>query len=311
MNLADRVELSLIPGEKKELEEKLRNLAEKLASENELVNFVGEAEEELDVTPALVARGAGGRIAYSFYPAGKEEEPFIKNLQRISGVRDLSEKFAERVDKIANPVTIRIFVTEFCPICPKVVDKAGKLVNSNITLHVVDLLSFNELQEKYEITATPTVVINELAKLEGELSLKELLEWVESVSEEDYAKILPNMLEKGMLNRVIEIALKKDITKALAELVFSSNMRVRIGAIAVLEELKKKGRDMKEAEKVLLEKVKEAESNIKGDAIYAISKISCTDVLPELKALYAEDGEVDKAIKEAIKEIEERCGNGN
>lgn len=311
MKLAGGVELSIIPGEKKELEDKLRALAKKLASENELVNFAGEGKEDVDVKPALVARGAGGRIAYSFYPKGKEEEPFLKNLQRVSGLRDLSEKFAERLDKIVKPVTIKIFVTEFCPICPRVVDKAGKLVNSKVTLHVIDLLSFSEFQDKYEITATPTVVIDELVKLEGELSLREILEWVEVVSAEDYAKILPNMLEKGMLKRVIEIALKKDITKTIAELVFSSNMRVRIGAIAVLEELMKRGRDMKEAEKILLEKIKKAESNIKGDAIYAISKISCRDVIPELQALSSGDKELEKVIKDAIKDIEERCGNGN
>ncbi len=309
--LENRVVIRLMPGENKELQEKLRKLGEELSQASDKIEF-STGEEDIEAKPALLILGKNKKIIYSFYPEGKEMEPFLKNILRASSEKlKLSEKFAERVNAIDRDLNIKIFVTEFCPVCPGVVDKVGKLVSEHISLHVIDILSFRDFEEKYEITATPTLIINDEAKLEGKLSLKEILEWVEKVALGRREELFANMLEKGMLERVIEIADRENLEETLAELVFSSNMRVRIGAVAALEELHSRAPEkVEKAVPVLLEKLKTAQENIMGDALYALGKIAGIDVVKVLEEHFGDaEGDLKDAVDDALSAIKERDSN--
>ncbi|GBE53938.1 MAG TPA: hypothetical protein ENH28_03475 [Euryarchaeota archaeon] len=306
--LENKIVIRLVPGGKEELFERLRKLGEKLSHISDKIEFT-IGDEKLEIKPAMVLIGRNKRIIYSFYPEGKERGPFLKNLIRVSSESlEVSEKFAERIKAIDKDINIKIFATEFCPVCPGVIDRTGRLVSEHISLHVIDILSFMEFEERYEITATPTLIINDEAKLEGKLSLKEILEWIEKVARGDKKELIANMLEKGMLENVIEIAEREGLEETLAELVFDSSMRVRIGAVAALEDLHLIDLEkVKKAIPVLLEKLKTDKENIRGDVIYALEKIADSDVIEELEEeLENSEGNIKDALEDALSSIKKR-----
>jgi len=301
--MEEKVRIRLVTGGNRELQEKLETLRGELSSGKIEFSEGGEAE----VRPALIIEGPSKRMLYSLYPGGREWEPFLKNLVRVSSTR-LDPNFRERIEAIEGPVVVKVLGTEFCPTCPKVIDRAGRLLSGNITLEVIDLLSVRGIDEKYEVTSTPTVIINERAKLEGEVKARELLEWVEKASQGMSEELFANLLEKGMLERATEIAEEEGGEGVLAGLIFSPKMRVRMGAIAALEELYSTSpHRVENSTPVILENLKGASENIKGDALYALGKIGGEELIEHLEEHSKEsDGELKEAFEEALKDIKER-----
>lgn len=306
--IESEIVIRLVPGGKEEFFERLRKLGEKLSHISDKIEFT-VGDEELEIKPAMLLIGRNKRMIYSFYPEGMEKEPFLRNLVRVSSESlEVTEKFAERIKAIDKDINIKIFINEFCPVCPGMVDRTGRLVSEHISLHVIDIPSFMEFEERYEITATPTLIINDEAKLEGKLSIKEILEWIEKVARGDKKELIANMLEKGMLENVIDIAGREGLEETLAELVSNSRMRVRMGAVAALEDLHSVDPEkIKKAIPILLEKLKTGEENIRGDVIYALEKIADGDVIEELEEeLKNSEGNIKDALEDAISSIKKR-----
>ena len=273
-SLKGRVSLVLLRGKNESLEMELEKFALKLASLSDKIKL--EVEESPAYAPALIIEKAGRRaVVYRIVPRGKGLKPFLETLK--AAVEPGMPAGKVKLKTPGREVVLLIFTTELCPHCAKVVKYANMLALEVPWLRsvVVDALSEKSLREEYEVTSTPTVVVDDKLKLEGVVSRSEILAAVEMVVDEQRRRdVVRHMLEKGLAEKAGEWAgEEEEVAEILIDMVANSSLRVRIGAMLALEELfrAKPGmlpKLMPAIERLLSHK----EANIRGDAEYLLER---------------------------------------
>ena len=97
-------------------------------------------------------------VKFNGIPAGHEINSFIPALLEMSGVNQaLPAELLERIEKIDQPINIKVFVTLSCPHCPGAVHNAHKLamLNKNIEGDMIEAQTFMELSTKHNVTGVP------------------------------------------------------------------------------------------------------------------------------------------------------------
>jgi len=132
-----------------------------------------------------------------------------------------------------------------------------------IKTFIIDATYYPDLVQKYKVTASPTVIINEDYILAGEEAREKLLEFVEKAGKSKYDKeVLKNLLKQAQAERVIELCEKdEECLYSLVELLKAPELFTRIGVMHVLEEMAEKGQDI---EKVLSHLIKNFLSSKRG-----------------------------------------------
>ena len=274
-------------------------------------------EEDLPDYPALKVtdKEEKTQIYYMAIPEGLERQPFLNALKAISKRESfLNKDEVERIKTIKNPVEIKIFITPFCPFCPSVVDKANQIAIAQnlIKVFIIDATLFPELSQKYKVTASPTVVINEDFVLVGNEAREELSSFVEKAGETVYDKeVLKNLLKQAQAERVIELCEKDEkCLHTLIELLKAPELFTRIGVMYVLEEMAERGK-IKSKEKILshlietLKTVKDERD--KGDILYLLGLIGTSEIISEIeKAIKDEPPLIKEIAYEAIERIKQR-----
>jgi glutaredoxin-like protein len=105
-------------------------------------------------------------------PGGYEFMSLIEDIVDISR-RDphLPEPILEELKKVKKPLTLEVFVSPTCPVCPRTVRAAHRfaMANEHITAIMVDIPEFPELAVKYQVQGVPHTVVNEELSLVGAL----------------------------------------------------------------------------------------------------------------------------------------------
>jgi len=137
----------------------------------------------IDKLPALVLMSQSGRgITYYGIPGGFQFASLVEDIVDLSrNATDLPQDVKERIRDVDRDVHIQVFVTPTCPYCPSAVRTAHQMAIENpehIKADAIEASEFPHLVSRYDISAVPTVVINEKVQFEGVLPEKDFAERV-------------------------------------------------------------------------------------------------------------------------------------
>lgn len=146
--------------------------------------------EEYDVSlaPSIVILDSQNnykRIKFNGIPAGHEINSLISSIFEVSGKgEDLGQLIMERLNKISNPIDIKVFVTLGCPHCPGAVSKAHKLAfeNPNISASMIEAQTFAELSDQFNVSSVPKIVINDKYEFVGNQPFEVFLSEIEKAA---------------------------------------------------------------------------------------------------------------------------------
>lgn len=124
----------------------------------------------------------------------------------------------------------------------------------------------------------------------------------------NFEEMLFDYLDKGYLENIITFfEHETEQIYLIPKMLSDERYRIKIGAFAIIEELKNKNPDvLKKIISSLIELLKSSEKNIRGDAAYALEIIADSQTKPALiEALKEEqDPQVREFIEDALKNIE-------
>lgn len=130
------------------------------------------------VIALLDKEGNYSGIKYATIPGGHELNSFILAMYNVAGPgQKIGEDTLSKIFNIKNPIDIKIGISLSCTKCPDTVQAAQRIAveNSNIQIEVIDVFSFKEFKDKYDIMSVPAMVINDEKVYFGSKSIEEIL----------------------------------------------------------------------------------------------------------------------------------------
>lgn len=157
-----------------------RMLAEEIAGLSDKVkletwNFVLDKPQveqyRIERIPALVVAGAQDYgIRFYGIPAGFEFASLIEAIKLVSRADPgLSPLIRQRLQTLAAPVNIKVFVTLTCPYCPAQVHLAHRLALASdlVTAEMIESAEFPQLANRFAVMGVPKTVVNDSIQFEG------------------------------------------------------------------------------------------------------------------------------------------------
>ena len=233
------------------------------------LNFKYEAKNiKMEFLPSFIIKNGDHEIVYSFVPKGLEYDVLIRTLEKMEEGRvELSENTKKLLRSFKKNVEIKVFVSPLCHYCPRVVEKLNELVvfNANIKTWVIDAFSYNV--KKYNILSLPWIVINGKPYLSRKFSEEELAFGItKSFQDKDFYR---DAIMEGSAIELGKMINSKEDAIMVAELLEDEEIKVRMGSILALEEIKDK-----EILKAVKEKLEEMLARQgKDDIRYALEEI--------------------------------------
>jgi HEAT repeat protein len=127
---------------------------------------------------------------------------------------------------------------------------------------------------------------------------------------QDLKKMIADYMEGGYLDNIIDM-FKHDesLYECVGYLMTDERMRVRIGATALIETLRKESENVRKAVPYILPLLKDENPVTRGDAAYLLGIIGEKDTIPYLEeVLDDKDSNVSLIVKEAIDDINSNPG---
>lgn len=157
-----------------------RELVQEVAALNDLLSVeVYDFEKDkavadslgIDKVPAVAIIGAKDYGIRMFgIPSGYEFGSLIEAIRLVSaGDSELSPETRRQIARLQKPIKIQVFITPTCPYCPRAVMLAYQMaVESDlIQSHMVEVIEFPHLGNKYQVMGVPRTVIDETIHIEG------------------------------------------------------------------------------------------------------------------------------------------------
>ncbi len=125
----------------------------------------------IDKVPAVAIVGAKDYGVRMFgIPSGYEFGSLIEAIRLVSaGDSGLAPETRKQIARLQRPIKIQVFITPTCPYCPRAVMLAYQMaVESDlIQSHMVEVIEFPHLGNKYQVMGVPRTVIDETIHIEG------------------------------------------------------------------------------------------------------------------------------------------------
>jgi glutaredoxin-like protein len=128
----------------------------------------------IDKPPAIVLRGAGNRpLTFFGMPTGTGFSNFVDMIVEASevskGTNGLQPETAKQLKRLRDDVKLQVFVTPSCDHSPVVVRGALRigLQNHHVRAEAIEITEFPDLIQRFQIEATPTIVIDDSLVLTG------------------------------------------------------------------------------------------------------------------------------------------------
>ena len=135
--------------------------------------------ERAPVIAILDNEGNFSGIKYATIPGGHELNSFILAMYNVAGPgQKLEEETLRKIFNLKEKLNIKIGISLNCTKCPETVQAAQRVAveNSNIDLEVIDVFTFKEFKEKYDIMSVPAMIINNENIYFGSKNINEILE---------------------------------------------------------------------------------------------------------------------------------------
>ena len=123
-------------------------------------------------------------VGFHGVPGGHEFTSFVLGIYNAAGPGQMiDEGLKERIQKLKQPLDIKILVTLSCSMCPDLVVATQHLaaVNDKITTEVYDIHHFESLRKEYNVMSVPCMVINDEHVSFGKKNMLEVIEYIESI----------------------------------------------------------------------------------------------------------------------------------
>ena len=161
-----------------ELSDKIEVKLREYSPDDRMVKDLG-----IDKLPALVLTSDTAKgVRYYGIPGGFEFSSLVEDLVDVSrNSTDLSQEAKDVIRGIDRDVHIQVFVTPTCPYCPSAVRIAHQMAIENpehVRADAIEAAEFPHLISKYDISAVPTVVINDKVQFQGALPEEDFAEHV-------------------------------------------------------------------------------------------------------------------------------------
>lgn len=125
----------------------------------------------IDKIPAIAVIGKKDYGVRMFgIPSGYEFGSLIESIKLVSeGDSGLAPDTRKQIAKLQKPIKIQVFITPTCPYCPRAVVLAFQMALESdlIQAHMVEVIEFPQLGNKYQVMGVPRTVIDETIHIEG------------------------------------------------------------------------------------------------------------------------------------------------
>lgn len=156
----------------------------KFTSLNKSENLVLEKKIKAERFPTIAilnSKGEFSGIKFSTLPSGHELNSFILAMYNTAGPgQKISDESKKTIDSISAPVDIKIGISLSCTRCPETVQSAQRIAveNSNVNVEIIDVFTFPEFKEKYDIMSVPAIIINNKDIAFGQKNIDEVLDLI-------------------------------------------------------------------------------------------------------------------------------------
>jgi alkyl hydroperoxide reductase subunit AhpF len=117
-------------------------------------------------------------IRYLAVPSAAKIQPFVETLKVFAGAPNYYENaIKDKLDTI-NPSVIKVLITDYCAYCSTIISICSLFTlasEGKIQTDIIDIMTYPEIGEQYEVTTVPTLVINEDKIIVGNVTAEELL----------------------------------------------------------------------------------------------------------------------------------------
>ncbi|MEM0351141.1 MAG: thioredoxin family protein [Archaeoglobaceae archaeon] len=287
-NLSRKIHLKVY-GDQKMLEF-VKRLSEIIPVDYE---FETEFEKEMNL-PAIELKGYN--LFFHAIPQYSELESF---LLAIKMALEFDKKLEEKRAKVIT------FVSPICPNCKFLLDSMNRIaLKLGLEHHVVDVTIFPETAEKAGVQGVPTVFVDKMV-FRGALNERGLERLIKLGLEGDYYEYMVHKLERGEID---DLKILVDKTETIVELIAHENFFVRLGAMALIENLQKNGKKIsRKAKEKIIRLLEHEDRRIKEDAIMMLGIVGEKEDLNLLEN-YLMDVNLSESAKEAIEMIREKYG---
>jgi len=124
---------------------------------------------QVEMTPCVIlGKNAGGhfvdsRIRFYGIPAGHLFNALIRSIQMVStGKTELRDETMAFLRELNSPLHFQVFVTPYCPHCPKAVQMVHQLAleNEMVRSEMIETREFQEFADANQVKGVPHTVIN-------------------------------------------------------------------------------------------------------------------------------------------------------
>lgn len=184
------IELVVIKDNNNEKSLEMEKMISEIASVSDKIKFSSyEKGENKDMENKLKANrfptvglldknGNFSGIKYSTVPGGHELNSFILAMYNVAGPgQKLNDDTLKNIQGIAKPKNIKVGVSLTCTKCPETVQSAQRIAaeNKNVDLEVIDVFTFLDFKEKYDIMSVPAIIVDDSQVFFGQKSIDEVL----------------------------------------------------------------------------------------------------------------------------------------
>lgn len=187
----NNIELVVIKDSSVEKSSMIENMVKEISSVSNKLKFIsfekGENSElekkiKADRFPTIAILDKNGDfsgIKFSSLPSGHELNSFILAMYNIAGPgQKISEDTMKNIKNISSPINIKIGISLSCTKCPETVQAAQKIAveNKNVNVEIIDVFTFPDFKEKYDIMSVPAMIINDKDIFFGQKNIDEVIE---------------------------------------------------------------------------------------------------------------------------------------
>jgi glutaredoxin-like protein len=128
-----------------------------------------EKTYQVEMTPCVIlGKSTGGhfndsRVRFYGIPAGHLFNVLIRSIQMVSsGKTDLRDEMKSYLREVKTPLHFQVFVTPYCPHCPKAVQLVHQMALENelVRSEMIETREFQEFADANHVSGVPHTVVN-------------------------------------------------------------------------------------------------------------------------------------------------------
>jgi len=143
-------------------------------------NFDLVKKYEIQQAPAILMINAKDQviIRYLAIPTVAKIQPFVQALMVLTGTPNYYDNIIRENLNNISPTVIKVLITDYCAYCSPVISICSLFAlasGGKLRTIIIDIMTYPDISEQYNVTTVPTLIVNEDKKLIGGITAEELL----------------------------------------------------------------------------------------------------------------------------------------